>query len=1029
MSPLIASARTRRITRAAAVAAAVLTAVTMATALPAAAASGPCDPLTQQVAADQQLVNADQDQVTSAEALVTADKTLIAGDRAQLKADAAAKDKTAVAADKAKLATDIATLQADMATRKADKVRTRLDAKPLKADQALLTKCLRRPPLWASASATPSNPPIGSAVALAGSAANGKLPYAYAWTQVSVPAGSSAALTGANKAAAAVTPDLPGVYQYQLTVTDSAGKTASDLATFTTAGVPAILSATASNATPPVGALVALVGVGEDSDGDALTWHWTIESTPPGSNAALEHPDASGAAFTPDVAGPYRLRVTLTDATTGESTNASVLVDAVTALATDVIPPETSPVVGQPVPLGATTTGGTAPYTYAWAITDAPAGSTAAIQPPDVATAQFTPDIPGAYQVSLTVTDSAGARVTTDPLLLVATPALPPPTGPTFNVACGDTAGLIQALSDVGAAGLPSDAAAVINLNPEGTPDCTYSLATPLGGSAGGTIPTALPPINSAVYLHGNGATWQGPGADPNADPDPATSFSAIVVGPDGMLSADNLSMPVFHPDKGGAIYNQGFVSLTNCNISNNVADTAGGGIYNDQGFMSLTNCAVNHNWVVGNLNQGGGGVYNNRGWMAFTNSTINNNTVKHSGNGGGITNVAGYVGLTGSSVQNNTSGNVGGGVAGEKSGANSVLGVYGNSAVSSNSATSGGGIWNEGSAFITDSQVNSNTASGTTGGGGIHASGLLFLTRASVSFNQATGNQAMGGGVFVGGFGGDAVTANNSFINYNSASFGGGLAVSGQGSPRADLVNSTQLRGNSASVNGAGAYADGPNIPQAAILNVESSSSVVANKGIGIFGDLAIITFDAATADSNEGAGISSSWELTITNNSFVTSNEIVGVASDGTLSVTNSSISNNSNSSYYGYGGGVIASGSVSLSGAVVAGNTANYGGGLYLSLADATILNSDIVGNSAINGGGIYGAAQDLRLEYDRWDKITMTGGKLGNNTASNQGGGVYNEWAEITLNNVNRFNNKPSDCYLEYWGYWGQYTNGC
>ncbi len=78
----------------------------------------------------------------------------------------------------------------------------------------------------------------------------------------------------------------------------------------------------------------------------------------------------------------------------------------------------------------------------------------------------------------------------------------------------------------------------------------------------------------------------------------------------------------------GGAIYNQGSLSITNSTLSSNYANTWGGGIYNS-GFLTMINSTLSANVADAN----GGGIYNS-GTVSITNSTISGN---RGYSGGGI--------------------------------------------------------------------------------------------------------------------------------------------------------------------------------------------------------------------------------------------------------------------------------------------------------------------------------------------------------------------------------------------------------
>jgi hypothetical protein len=110
------------------------------------------------------------------------------------------------------------------------------------------------------------------------------------------------------------------------------------------------------------------------------------------------------------------------------------------------------------------------------------------------------------------------------------------------------------------------------------------------------------------------------------------------------------------------------------------------------------------------------------------------------------------------------------------------------------------------------------------------------------------------------------------------------------------------------------------------------------------------------------------------------------VYVASSGSFTMNGGEISGNTTSG--GYGGGVYAIGRFTMAGGKISGNTANgsfgggYGGGLY---AEGTFImtGGEISGNTASGGG--YGGGVHTR-------SAAITGGKISGNTASG-GGGVY------------------------------------
>jgi hypothetical protein len=230
----------------------------------------------------------------------------------------------------------------------------------------------------------------------------------------------------------------------------------------------------------------------------------------------------------------------------------------------------------------------------------------------------------------------------------------------------------------------------------------------------------------------------------------------------------------------GGAILNQGALTLTNATISNSHAgnggsggagSTAGGGdggaggsggaIYNT-GTLSLSGDTISSD-TGGNGGTGGAGAQGDSG------ATGGNGGL--AGVGGGIENTGGTLNVTGSTIRGNTAGN--GGVGGNGgTGAKTTGGNGGNGAAGAN----GGGIWSDGGALaISNSTFASNTAgaggTGGTGGPGTTANG---------------GNGGSGGPGGSGGGFGEAGSSNSTLLQVTAAgnNAGAGGTGGGGGSP-----------------------------------------------------------------------------------------------------------------------------------------------------------------------------------------------------------------------------------------------------
>lgn len=158
---------------------------------------------------------------------------------------------------------------------------------------------------------------VGQVVVLDGSASadiDGDS-LAFLWVQVE---GSGVILRDGDQARAQVQFVEPGNYVFRLVAVDPQGSSNSDMVALSVTGVPApppnqLPVADAGPATHVfAGDTVTLDGrASMDPDGDALAWFWTQVSGP--TNAVITNSAASTATVTPQVAGTYVFRLTVTD--------------------------------------------------------------------------------------------------------------------------------------------------------------------------------------------------------------------------------------------------------------------------------------------------------------------------------------------------------------------------------------------------------------------------------------------------------------------------------------------------------------------------------------------------------------------------------------------------------------------------------------------------------------------------------------------------------------------------------------------
>jgi hypothetical protein len=223
---------------------------------------------------------------------------------------------------------------------------------------------------------------------------------------------------------------------------------------------------------------------------------------------------------------------------------------------------------------------------------------------------------------------------------------------------------------------------------------------------------------------------------------------------------------------------------------------------------------------------------------------------------------------------------------------------------------------------------------------------------------------------------------------------------------------------------------------------------------GIWNAGRLSLVDSTVSGNTANEyGSGIWSTGTLTM-DRSLIYGNGMPrdggGIWSSGELIVRDSTVAGNA---AYWNGGGIWNSGKMRVEGSNVSGNTVHYyGGGIANDMGEATIVGSTISGNTAdLGGGGIYNmlgkvALDDTAISGNTGNvgggimnngEMTVSGGSVSanmatngsgifnmgtldlngamvdNNTASENGGGIYNLWGTLNLNRSSISGNRAAN----------------
>ncbi len=430
----------------------------------------------------------------------------------------------------------------------------------------------------------------------------------------------------------------------------------------------------------------------------------------------------------------------------------------------------------------------------------------------------------------------------------------------------------------------------------------------------------------------------------------------------------------------GGALFNEGgMMTVMGARLFGNSAiaegpmddngdptgSGSGGGILNNVVNGVATLMVSDTIFGLNDANRAGGGIEDNGGTVILINVTMEENaagvfgTAATPGNGGCIHSGGGTVTITGGSYSLCAAGR------------------------------EGGGIWTSGMAQFTDITVTDSEAFGPEsnhGGGGLfNQGGNMTVTNSTIEFNVASGTAGSGGGILNNG--GTLTVMGGSISNNTSNRAGGGIEDNGR-----DTATTVTLTGVTMNLNQTGsAPGNGGAVHISGTGNMTISGSM----------------FDGNIATAEGGALWNSSGDSVMTvNSSTITSNVASGVAADqgggglfndgGTLTVNGSTIFSNRANGAAGSGGGILNDGgTLVVNDSTINSNTSQRAGGAIED--DATggnpttttltrvTMDDNETGGSPGNGGATHVTGPGT---------ITIDSSTVSNNTADNEGGGVWN-----------------------------------
>ena len=503
---------------------------------------------------------------------------------------------------------------------------------------------------------------------------------------------------------------------------------------------------------------------------------------------------------------------------------------------------------------------------------------------------------------------------------------------------------------------------------------------------------------------------------------------------------------------EGGAIYNDGSLTLSDVKLSDNAADSYGGAVFNN-GELVVSDSVFDSNDIVNrgsaSVDYGGAAIYNwYDGTLTVSGSNFTNN-IKNYKNGdrlvGAITTI-GDATVSGSNFVNN-SGRWGGAISatGAELRKNSSTLTVSNTIFKDNSALYAGAVYIWGSNYnIADCVFDNNTAFGkgnmtpnNNNGGALVVSQVSRFNEpitGTISGSKFTNNKAQYGGAayFNKGF----VTITDSVFENNVATAEGGAVDFSHASVK-DLVvsiNNSSFVGNKAPVAGAiftnvdskitnSNFTKNTASKGGAVLNENGAKLTVDNStfkdnaadsyGGAVFNNGELVVSDSVF-DSNDivnrgsagvdyGGAAIYNWEnakldiskSNFTNNikNYVNGDRLVGaVTTIGNATISDSYFVNNSGR----WGGALAATGGVSgsaintidVDGTKFVNNTALYGGAMFVWASNYTISNSVFDNNSAFGKGDMSPNNNNGGALVVTQDNIPVSGKIVNSNFTNNK-----------------------------------------
>ena len=490
--------------------------------------------------------------------------------------------------------------------------------------------------------------------------------------------------------------------------------------------------------------------------------------------------------------------------------------------------------------------------------------------------------------------------------------------------------------------------------------------------------------------------------------------------------------------DNGGAIYNDGSLTLSDVKLSDNAADSYGGAVFNN-GHLVVGNSVFDSNDIVNrgsaSVDYGGAAIYNwYDGTLTVSGSNFTNN-IKNYKNGDRLVGAVATIGdaTISDSYFVNNAGRWGGAIttsgaliAGDDVNTLTVSG----STFKENGGLYGAGIFVWGSDFtVSDCVFDKNTASGkgnmtpnNNNGAAIEVTDTNKAIAGIITGSKFTNNKAQYGGAIDICEGNIKIT-DSEFVNNSADVEGGAIDINTvNGNPEVSISDSKFIN-NSASYGGAIV-----NVKDLTVRNTEfvnnTPDAIFNYVGFGGNLDLGIENF----TDLQNAIGLVTG-TLTLNQNVVMTDDEAANFVNgviinkniriDGKghtidaknlgrifkinnwcdVTLTNVTLTNGNAT----VGGAIYNFGNLDLVHVNFVNNTAKYGGAIMNYAYGLVLDDSTFTNNTAKIGGAIYNSA----------DCFVVGNSTFANNTATSNGGVIFNYGIGFVVGNSTFVNNSAAD----------------